>query len=216
MHQIGYYCGRFNDGFWGEPQNALSNAAFVIAALLAFRLWQRHNGDKAQLALILMTAAIGLGSFIFHTTPNRMTLLIDLVPIQIFGLSCFCYLGLRHFHARRKSVLLAVTAFFLVRQAWIMLMPPAALGGGITHIPTILLLGLCGVYLRCHGERVGSWLMLACIPYAGALLVRSYDLYLCNVFPLGLHWAWHLLTALTAGTVLYGLVACPSHMPEAD
>ena len=28
---IGYYCGRFAPGFWGEPLNSLSNLAFVIA-----------------------------------------------------------------------------------------------------------------------------------------------------------------------------------------
>jgi hypothetical protein len=214
MHKIGYYCGRFDDGFWGEPQNALSNAAFVMAALFAFRLWRRNGGDKAQLGLILMAAAIGFGSFIFHSMPNRITLLMDLVPIQIFGLSCFCYLGVRHFRASRQSVFLAVAAFFLIRQAWILLMPAAAFGGGITHIPTIGLLSLCGIYLRSNGQRIGTWLLLACIPYAFALLVRTYDLYLCNVFPFGLHWAWHLLTALAAGTVLYGLVARPVNQSD--
>ena len=85
---IGYYCGRFGPGFWGEPLNSLSNLGFVFGAVLALRFWRSSpSRDPWQLFLFALAASIGVGSFIFHSHPNPATLLIDLVPIQIFGLA---------------------------------------------------------------------------------------------------------------------------------
>lgn len=208
LRQIGFYCGRFDDGFWGEPQNALSNGAFLLAAWLAFRAWRRTGEhDLAQLTLIVMGGAIGVGSFLFHTQPNPTTLMLDLIPIQVFGLFGFFYLGVRHFGSSKLAVLAAVVAFFLVRQAWIALVPLLVLGGGSTHIPTILLLAASGWALRARGDPVGRRLLLACVSYAAALTVRAFDIPLCGEFPFGLHWAWHLLNGLTVGIVLHA-IAC--------
>src|SRR6266568_1147642 len=44
---------------------------------------------------------------------------------------------------------------------------------------------------------------------AAAILVRSWDLYLCPSFPYGVHWVWHLLTALTVSLIVVGMVRFP-------
>ncbi len=86
------YCERLGaPAFWAEPLNALTNAGFLLAAALAFWLWrQRQPRDLAGLVLIGLIIAIGIGSFLFHTIPNRITVLLDVVPIQGFIL---LYLG---------------------------------------------------------------------------------------------------------------------------
>lgn len=207
LHKIGFYCGRFNDGFWGEPQNALTNAAFVVAALFAFHVWKRQGyGDKFQLWMIMLTGSIGIGSFIFHTMPSQETLMIDLVPIQIFGLACIYYIATRHFSARPVIAVGVILGFALLRQTWIFFVPRGWLGGGITHIPTITLLATCGVLLLKKGDQTGKYLLIACLPYVASLVVRTMDLPLCSQFPFGLHWLWHILTATAAGSVLYGLI----------
>ncbi|MBI5311776.1 MAG: ceramidase domain-containing protein, partial [Methylocystis sp.] len=79
------YCERQSSAFWAEPANALSNVAFVIAAVSAFLLWRRLGGaDYPALALIIVTASVGVGSFIFHTVATRGAMLLDVVPIAIF------------------------------------------------------------------------------------------------------------------------------------
>ena len=36
------YCERLGPGFWAEPLNAVSNAAFILAAAYGFVLWRRR------------------------------------------------------------------------------------------------------------------------------------------------------------------------------
>jgi len=207
IHGIGHYCGRFADGFWGEPQNSLSNGAFLIAAGVGFSAWRARGArDVWQGVLIALAALIGVGSFIFHAMPDNVTLQLDLIPIQMFGLAAFFYLARGEFALSRWLAVLAVAVFFLVRQGWLMIGPRGGLGGGMSHVPTVALLIGCGLWLRGRQRPVGRYLLAAAGFYIAALAVRSLDLPLCSRFPLGLHWLWHSLTAAVTGTVLLGLI----------
>ena len=211
LHKIGFYCGRTGDGFWGEPQNSLSNLAFIVAASAGFLVWRAPgNRDRFGLLLIGLVAAIGIGSFLFHSHPDGLTLQFDLVPIQIYGLAAFFTLARGEFGLSFAKAVLAIIAFFLVRQGWLLLGPLLAprgfLGGAMSHIPTIILLIGCGLALHTRQRPVGAYLLCAAGFYVAAIAARSLDVPLCQRFPFGLHWLWHCLTAATAGTVLLGLV----------
>lgn len=207
INRIGYYCGRFSDGFAGELQNSLSNIAFVVAAALGFAIWRSNaKRDRFQLALVILAALIGVGSFTFHSAPSMLTLQFDLIPIQLFGLAAFFYLARREFELQVLGALLAIAVFFLARQGWVFIAPRGALGGGITHIPTVLLLVGCGIWLSIKGKKIGRHLIIAAGFYAAALATRTADLLVCNSFPLGVHWMWHILTAAVVGSVLIGLM----------
>jgi hypothetical protein len=196
----------------GEPQNAFSNAAFVIAAALAWNAWRsRSDRDPWQLLLFALAALVGVGSFIFHSHPTRETLLVDLVPIQVFGLAALTYVCLRYLRLRPATAVSLAVGFFVVRQGWIAVAPRGALGGGITHIPALLALLAVGVALVRRGIPLGRYLLAACAAYISAILVRSWDVYLCPVFPLGVHWVWHILTALTVLLIIFGMA---SHPPD--
>ena len=59
---VDLYCERTDASFWAEPFNAVTNAAFLIAALVAFVQWRRGGAnDWPVLALIAVTAVIGVG-----------------------------------------------------------------------------------------------------------------------------------------------------------
>src|SRR5690606_32245750 len=73
--------------------NAITNGAFILAALLAaIALW-RQRPPKPPLGIIILIAlvfTIGIGSFLFHTFATFWAAQADVIPIGIFMLA---YLG---------------------------------------------------------------------------------------------------------------------------
>ena len=207
LHTIGFYCGRHGSGLFDEPQNSFSNVAFLLGALLAYRAWRASgSSERFILVLVLMLGAIGVGSFTFHSYPIPATLYVDLVPIQIYILAVLAYTLNRILLCTWRTAALIVLGFALLRQAWLYLVPQGLLGGGVTHIPTLLALLIFIVVLARRGLLVWRYLVAGAACYSIALFVRSWDVPLCNAYPLGLHWLWHILTALAATLVLIGLI----------
>jgi hypothetical protein len=81
LEAVDGYCERLGPGYWAEPVNAATNAAFVLAALL---VWRRTAGLPLARAMAGVLAAIGVGSYLFHTHANRLTGLMDVTPILAF------------------------------------------------------------------------------------------------------------------------------------
>lgn len=207
FNRVGYYCGRFSEGLTGELQNSLSNGAFIVAAGFAFATWRSSaKRDAFQLLLITLAALIGVGSFVFHSAPSTITLQIDLIPIQLFGLAAFFYVAKREFELPLWGAFLTIALFFLACQGWIQVTPRGAFGGGITHIPTVLLLIGSGLWLSYQRRPLGRYLLIAASLYIAALAARTADVLICSRFPLGVHWLWHLLTAAVVGSVLLGIM----------
>ncbi|MFD0936925.1 hypothetical protein ACFQ12_17300, partial [Methylobacterium trifolii] len=106
------YCERGGPGFWAEPLNAVSNAAFLVAAGLAVvRERTSPARDPACLGLAALTGLVGLGSFLFHTLAVRWTMLADVVPIALF-IHAYFFLALHRFLGLgRAGAALATLAF---------------------------------------------------------------------------------------------------------
>ena len=65
---IDLYCERLAPGLFGEPANALSNAAFFAAAWLLAREARRLGAWRPDIVLLVaLTVLVGLGSTVFHT-----------------------------------------------------------------------------------------------------------------------------------------------------
>jgi hypothetical protein len=83
--RIDIYCERTGPEFWAEPVNAVSNLAFVIAALIAAVLARQANlRTPAVWILIALAGLIGVGSFLFHTHATVWAALSDVAPIWSF------------------------------------------------------------------------------------------------------------------------------------
>jgi len=107
--QMDGYCERLDPGFWAEPVNALTNAAFLVAALV---MWRRSAGIAEARWLAGVLFAIGVGSFLFHTFATVWAVISDVVPILVFTLS-YIWLAMRDYFC--LSVLwssLLTVAFF--------------------------------------------------------------------------------------------------------
>jgi hypothetical protein len=59
---VGGYCERVDAAFWSQPINAMTNAAFLIAALWA---WRRPDLPVMGRVLAVILALIGIGSCFF-------------------------------------------------------------------------------------------------------------------------------------------------------
>ena len=83
---VDHYCERTSSAFDAEPINALTNAAFLIAAWSAWRLQLSYplgNGRGLINGLIGTMALVGLGSFLFHTVATRWAEWADVLPIAV-------------------------------------------------------------------------------------------------------------------------------------
>ena len=81
LREIDGYCERLGAGYWAAPINAVTNAAFVIAAIW---MWRRSGGVPLARALSVVLLAIGVGSYLFHTHAQVWAAIADVVPIGAF------------------------------------------------------------------------------------------------------------------------------------
>ena len=109
------YCERLGPEFWAEPLNAVSNAAFLIAAGVAWILARRsgRDGDWAVRALVINLFAIGIGSFLFHTFAQRWSGAADVLPIMLFIL-LYLYLAVVRYIGLPVWAGLLKAAMFLI------------------------------------------------------------------------------------------------------
>ena len=126
---IDAYCERIDASFWSEPVNALSNAAFLVAAAIAFARWRRAGAsDRPALFLIAAVAVVGIGSFLFHTFANRWSRLADVIPIAVFIYGYFA-LAMRRFFGLGLAASVGLTLAFLAfsfgfERAWLLAFGP--------------------------------------------------------------------------------------------
>lgn len=213
--QLFSYCERALDpSFWAEPVNAITNAAFWIAALAALVIWSRQprtSRHAVDLLLIAILFIIGAGSFLFHTFATRWAVLADVFPIIAFML---LYLGvaLKRFAGWGWiATLIGVAAFFIVLQQaeTIRCGDGPCLNGSVGYLPAFAVLLLIGGMLWAGAHPAGRSLVIAGLIFAASLTFRTLDRTICPATdlgiaggPLGTHFIWHILNA----TLLFILI----------
>ena len=76
-----YYCERTTDSFLSEPLNSITNLAFLIVAIFIYKKYRNQIYVNVFSFSIFF---IGIGSFLFHTIPSKITGLVDILFILIF------------------------------------------------------------------------------------------------------------------------------------
>jgi Ceramidase len=202
------YCERTSAAFWAEPVNALTNAAFLLAAIAAFVQWRRAGGrDVPALALIVVLASIGFGSFAFHTLATRGAAYLDVIPIAVF---IYGYLGLalrRFLRLAWLPTIAALAGFFAVSRVLARLVPPATLNGSLDYGPALIAML---IMLGFVPPRVRPAVALAAAVFIVSLVFRTIDRAICPTFPLGSHFVWHLLNAAVLFVLLNAAITNPA------
>lgn len=190
---VDYYCERTAPGLLGEPLNAVTNLAFIVAAVLLWRMARRAGTTRDPLVwlpigLLFLT---GLGSLALHTTAHPIGGAVDTLALSL------CLLATVYAGARRWlgwSPLLAMgwpvgMIAASVATGWLVPVAGAAyLGAFLTAIA--MAVALCR---RDHGAS--WWVAGAAAVFVPSFILRALDQPFCGEIPTGTHFAWHLLNA---------------------
>lgn len=199
MRQIDIYCERLGPAFWAEPINAVSNGAFLLAAVI---MWMRAPEPVCRV-LCAVLAAIGVGSFLFHTHATVWAMIADVAPIGLFIL-CYIWAAHRYFW-NLSPVWAGVTALGFVPFAAVLTplfgaLPFFEVSAG--YWPVALLIAIEAWLLRKRLPPVALGMAIGAAVLAMSLTARSLDMAVCASVPVGTHFVWHLLNGLMLGWMI--------------
>jgi antibiotic biosynthesis monooxygenase (ABM) superfamily enzyme len=216
VDHVDNYCERVGPGLWGEPANALTNVAFLIASGVLFWLLSRQprSVPVGLWLLAATTAVVGLCSLTFHTFATRFTGLLDSLSIVVFILI---------------AAVVAVRLIWDVPWRWAWLAAPGYLAFMLGFTATLATVGgvrtVVGGYLSAlvvlvgfglavrltapsESRRFGTLLLWAAGLFAVSLTLRTLDGPLCGELPVGTHFLWHCFNATVMFLVSYTVIRC--------
>ncbi|WP_170769112.1 ceramidase domain-containing protein [Ruegeria lacuscaerulensis] len=202
FQEIDSYCERLSPAYWAEPINAVTNAAFLIAA---FIMWRRVRGQGMALAMVLVAilAAIGVGSYLFHTHAQVWAAMADVLPIVLYIL-VYIFAINRDVWQMRPAYAGAVTALFIPYAAatvpLFQLVP--GLGASSAYAPVPLLILIYAYLLRDRAPGAARGLAIGAVILIASITFRALDEPICGHLPLGTHFMWHILNATMLGWMI--------------
>ena len=202
MQEIDGYCERLSSAYWAEPINAVTNAAFLISAWI---MWRRVRGENMPLAiaLVVILAMIGIGSYLFHTHAQVWAAIADTTPILLFILVYIFAVNRNIWQVSSLLSAVGTVLFIPYAAATIPLFQfVPGLGGSAVYAPVPLLILIYAGLLRNRepkfalGMTAGAFILILSITF------RATDIPLCTQFPVGTHFMWHILNAIMLGWMI--------------
>ncbi len=197
---IDAYCERTDASYWSEPVNALTNAGFLIAALI---MWRRSRGQGAAQLLSAILFLIGVGSYLFHTHATAWAAAADTTPILAFVLA-YIFLVNRDFWGLPVwAAAIGALAYLPYSMALTPLfdaLPFFNVSGFYWPLPVLIF--AYSVLLRRRACPTAANLAVGAAILCVSLTARSLDEGLCLQWPLGTHFIWHCLNAVMLGWMI--------------
>ncbi len=202
FEQIDAYCERTDFSYWSEPVNAVTNAAFLIAA---FIMWRRVRGQGLPLAVLLcaILAAIGIGSYLFHTHATAWSSTADVVPIVLYILAYVFVANVHYLRLPLWAAALGTAAFIpyaLILTPLFRALPFFQISAFYWPVPVLIV--AYAILLRARVPETARGLALGAAILVVSLAFRSFDMGVCERFPLGTHFMWHILNGLMLGWMI--------------
>ncbi len=186
------YCERLAPGLSDEPLNTASNLAFLAAAYALYRL--PTDKKKAQRLLATLCCLVAIGSSLFHLFANSITLLLDVTPILALQILILSQYNQHFFKLSKQHFTLLIISFLLLTAAgssfrdW--------LNGSAGYIPCLFI--LLALHQNIHlPHSAKKTVRLAGFALSMALIFRTIDLSVCHPIPIGTHFLWHCLSAIS-------------------
>lgn len=204
--QVNNYCERLGPHFWAEPLNAVTNAAFLVAAVWALVLWRRKTpGDLPALFLIVIVCATGIGSFLFHTFATRWAGLADVIPIALF-IHVYLYVALTRFLELRWWAALGIVAVFFAATPFLGQVVAPLVGSSAGYVPALMAILVVGTLYARKNRVLGTEVLITGAVFALSLTLRTLDEPLCVRITFGTHFLWHILNGIVLFLLLRVLI----------
>ena len=186
------YCERLGPGLFAEPLNAVSNLAFLAAAI-ALAVFARRTPVHVRVLAVLI-GLIFLGSTAFHTTATGWGAAADSGFIAVFLLYYVVLAAHLFFAVPWRLAWLAAPVFLVLTVA--VTAGAAAVGLAGPGMYSSALLVLAGLAVALRGRPEWPWFARATGVFAVSLTLRTLDEPLCAAVPVGTHFLWHVLNAI--------------------
>lgn len=214
---IDLYCERTGPEFWSEPVNALSNVAFVVAALWAWRSARARGGVNAlEAVLIVLAGLIGVGSFLFHVFASHETELADVIPIWSF---VALYVGAVIYRSTGQNLvrtgrIAGIATLITGGVVWFTSADITTevgaerdlFNGSLQYAPALIALLVFAGLTMWRGHPARHYVLAAAGLFVVSLLFRSVDLMACDATVIGTHFMWHVLNGVMVGVLLQALI----------
>lgn len=210
-HAVDIYCERVSPEFWAEPINAVSNLAFIVAAMIGVRESRRQNWSNGWIVVLCTLGfSIGVGSFLFHTFAQRWAAIADVVPILLFILA-YLFAASHYLFGLRWIIAIpaAIVAFgvaLLARNGVLMLASSEDLNGSEGYAPALALLIGSAIILTIMKRPAARWIGAAAGVFMLSMAARIADAPVCQTFPIGTHFLWHTLNGVMIGLLLIAII----------
>ncbi|MCP4761518.1 MAG: ceramidase [archaeon] len=209
---IDIYCERTSCDFWAEPLNAVTNFVFMILAIVAFRNYMKtfkpesEKIDKNMVFLIFLVFSIGVGSFLFHTFANELTLFFDVFPIMLFAIWYFAVGQIKVLKFKLQNAAIGIIIFICLLLVMGRIFPRGFLNGSATYFPFPMACIFFASMMYKKNQAIFKQYCLATVAFCIAITCRIIDMELCPYIPFGTHFIWHTFTAITAYLLVNAMI----------
>ncbi len=200
--QIDAYCERIGPSLWAEPINAVTNLAFLIAAVFMWTRLKGHNLPLAR-AMAAALALVGIASGAWHTFALGWTGAADSLSILVFIL-IYLFASNRDFWGLSTPMAaLGTLAFFpfAIATGWVIARVPFFEVSGL-YWSVALLIGGTAFALRHRAPDTARNLGIGAGILCVSITLRSLDEALCPSLPVGTHFLWHVLNGIMLGWMI--------------
>ncbi|MEM9710436.1 MAG: ceramidase domain-containing protein [Pseudomonadota bacterium] len=194
--QVDIYCERTDFTYWSEPLNALTNFFYLFGAIWAFRR-NREPGLGIARILAVLLGFIALGSYLFHTHATAWASTADVTPIGLFILT-YLFAVNRDVIGMRWWLALGATLLFLPYAALLVpvlnRIPFFEISNFYWTVP--ILIAAYAPFVARRAPETARGMLIGAGLLTVSISLRSLDLILCDVWPIGTHIFWHSLNAI--------------------
>ena len=210
IKSLNLYCERLSPAFWAEPVNALTNILIFLGGVLGLRLInQQPKSSMKTHARVAASFAIitSIGSFLFHTFADTLTVWLDIAPISFFEITVINFYLLFIFHWAKKIRIPFLIGFVTLSIGLDLSPATQFLNRSLTYFPSLILLGIFSFFLyRKNMHDVAKWTFIGLVSFCLSLTARTLDMTLCDIWPLGTHFLWHSINGMVIFSLLYAMV----------
>lgn len=205
LESVDLVCERTHDGVWAEPFNAISSLAYIAVPIIVWFIANEHvKQDRSFAGLLVLMSLVGVASFSDHTLSIYLAHVFNEAATIVFIVAYVIYACRRLLEINwtmTAIVVLSLSGLGILFSAWSHGIGNGGIGG---YIAIWLFLSYLAWALR--GSQTLRYFLTGSAAFAVALAFRASDFAVCQYFPVGTHFLWHLSNDIVLFCLLMAIV----------